>query len=821
MRNSLLVKCLCFAAFLLLFNAYSINAQQVPTDIYQNAYKISPEKQNHYKAIEAKYAAFGGGNETNVAPTGIDYDVKYYRLELRINPDSLSGATLVGKYIKGKITTYFTTKAPNFTVVNFDFGTPLICDSVYYHGAKLAIGKIVRPTDLLQLTIPNIAVSGTLDSISVYYKGVPQPEPLFGSGYVFAKHNGNANNYIYTLSEPYSAFTWWPCKSYISNDKADSVDMIVSTPTGFKAAGNGTLVSATTSGGSITTYWKERYPISSYQICTAVANYVQYPSPADTVIIGGVKMPHFNYIFPETNTAAAHTALDRDTISLRIFSGLYGDYPFKNEKYGNCTFGFGGGMEHNTFSGENAGVYSTAGSWDVLAHELAHQWWGDNVTCGSWHDIWVNESFADFSEAIILEFAPPSFAASVGTTDSAWRSAKKIATIGASAQATYVTDTSNISTIFSPSVYIYDRGGLIISMMRMTMGDTKFFQALKNYQADPLLKYGNGLTNDVKRHMENASGLDFTTFFNNWMYNTGYATYNPATVAGAVSQWNNQGKDIVLKLVQKTKNSGITHFDMPVVVRIKGSLANQDTTVVIYDSGGFLFYDINGVLAATGGNLVNFHLSFVPTTIVFDSKHQTIGTGLFSKNTLLPVSVLATNILSFNSNKEGNTAKLMWNIDNALDYVSFEVERSTNGTFFESIGTIRAIDNPNKYNFIFFDNNLLTGTGFYRIKIIQKNGGAIYSRTISILNKSDNYYTITPNPATDHILIKNENLTSITADITLYDATGRVVIQIGGQSFSNNGSVKVDVRKLGVGDYFIKIASPGTKNYTKQIVIAH
>jgi hypothetical protein len=305
------------------------------------------------------------------------------------------------------------------------------------------------------------------------------------------------------------------------------------------------------------------------------------------------------------------------------------------------------------------------------------------------------------------------------------------------------------------------------------------------------------------------------------MYNTGYATYNPATVAGAVCQWNNLGKDIVLKLVQKTKSSGITHFDMPVVVRIKGSIAGQDTTVVVYDEGGFLFYDNNGVMTATGSNLINFHLSFTPTTVLFDSKHQTIGTGVFTFNAALPVTVLATNILSFNGNKEGNAAKLMWNIDNALDYVYFEVERSATGIFFESIGTIKAVDNPNKYNFTFYDNNLLTGTGFYRIKIVQKDGGAIYTRTISILNKADNYFTISPNPATDYIVISSGGALTGTADISIYDATGREVKKLTSQSFSNNNRVRISVQDMGVGNYFVKIVRPDAKNYTKQIVITH
>jgi hypothetical protein len=816
MKALLCFKYSCIIACALFITIFNASAQVITTNPDQNAYKVSPEKLAHYKSIQAQVSGNNSGTASLVSNTGIDYDVKYYRLELRINPDTLGGGA-AGKYVKGKITTYFTTKIPNFTVVNFDFGTPLACDSVYYHGAKLAAGKIVRPTDLLQLTIPNIAASGTLDSISVYYKGVPQVEPLFGSGYINTTHGSPTKNYTYTLSEPYSAFTWWPCKSYIANDKADSVDLFISTPLNFKAAGNGTLVSETTTASGITAFWKERYPISSYQICTAVANYVQYPSPADTVTIGGVKMPHFNYIFPETNTAAARTALDRDTTSLRVYSALYGDYPFKNEKYGNYTFGFGGGMEHNTFSGENAGVYNNASDWDVLAHELAHQWFGASVTCGSWKDIWVNESFADYSEALLLDFAP-TIAASVATTDSAWRSAKKTATIGANAQSTYVSDTSTISTIFSPSVYIYDRGGLIISMMRMTLGDTKFFQAIKNYQADPLLKYGNGLTNDVKRHMENASGLNFTTFFNNWLYNTGYATYNPLTVAGAVCQWNNSGNNIVLKLVQKTKSSAISHFDMPVVVRIKGSVGGQDTTVVVYDEGGTLSYAKNGVLTSTGSNLINFRLSFTPVTILFDSKHQTIATGSFTKNASLPVTVLATNIISFTGNKEGTAAKLSWNIDNGLDYVAFDIERSSNGTFFESIGTINAIDNPNKYSFTFNDNNLLTGISYYRIKIIQKDGGVIYTRIINISNKPGDYFTITPNPATDYILITNHGSKSV-GSIKIYDATGRVVKKLDNQSFNNN-YLKISVKELSIGSYFVEIVKPDSEVYTRQIVIS-
>jgi aminopeptidase N len=776
---------------------------------------ITPEGINYNKYGRDIFGNYSKQMEAQVPGTGVEYDVKYYRLELRINPD-----TAVGNYVKGKVTTYFKTTQANFSQINFDMANALNCDSVYYHGVKVTAGNINRVTaDLIKITIPNIPAIGTLDSVSIYYKGAPPAVPgMAGTGYVTATHSsGPVRNYVYTLSEPYSSYTWWPCKSFIVNDKADSMDMFVSTPLNFKAAGNGTLVYETTSGSNILTYWKERYPISAYQVCVAVANYVQYPTVADTVTLSGIKMPVYNYIFPETNTPAAHTSLDRVSLMITTYSNLFGDYPFKNEKYGNYSFGFGGGMEHNTFSGEStSGVYTAAGNWDVLAHELAHQWWGDNATCGSWHDIWLNESFADYSEALLLEFAP-SIATSVGKTAVSWRNTKKNTnSLNASYQAktTYVTDTADILTIFTPSVYIYDRGGMIITMLRKILGDAKFFQGLKNYQSDPLVKTGNGLTADIKRNLENASGLNLTTFFSQWLYNTGYAKY-------AGSQWNNSGTNIVLKLPQTIQSSSVTHFDMPVVVRIQGSVpATMDTTVVVYDQGGILYYDNNGTLTSTGTNLINYHLSFNPVTITFDAFNETLASGAFAKNTGLPVTLLATQVITFNAVKQGNTAKLSWTVDNTLDYNSFEIERSADGISFQNIGTIKSADFPDKYNFTFTDYNILSGNGYYRINIKEKNGTSFYTKTVVINNKAINdIITISPNPASRYIVIASSALVKEVVDIKIYDAAGRQVKEILKQSLSSNNNQQISVEDLGIGNYFVEIVGSNSGKITKQISV--
>lgn len=756
------------------------------------------------KMIQREMEAYQKWATLQVPVSGSKLDIKYYRLELRINPD-----TIIGKYIQGKVTTYFTTAENFFGKVVFDFANPLICDSVYYHGTRVVAGDITRPANILEITIPVIPAIGTLDSVLVYYKGVPPAVPDFGggTGYVKTTHNGGANNYVYTLSEPYSSSTWWPCKSFVVNDKADSLDMIITTPVGFKAAGNGTLISETTIGSNVVTYWKHRYPIAAYQVCTAVANYEVYPPIPAQVNINGTNMPFYNYLFPETNTAAAHTALDNTKLMLTTFSSKFGDYPFKKEKYGHYTFGFGGGMEHNTFSGMHPGTYDQATDWDIIAHELGHQWFGANVTCGSWKDIWLNESFATFSESICAEFAPSVTAGQTGVSRRAYHKNQAI-NINNQSQSIYVSDSSSITTIFSPAVYVYERGAMVLYMLRTLLGDTKFFQAIISYQTDPLLKYGSAITADVKRHMENVSGLNLAAFFNQWIYNTGFAEYNAA-------KWNNAGTQVFLQLPQTTKLSSLPHFDMPVAVRIQGVIG--DTTIVVYDNNGTIYYNNDGVLTSSGSNIVQYNLSFVPTTVTFDAFSQVLANGSFTKYPGLVV--LATGILDFTGKKELEHARLYWSINNVYNNALFEVERSTDAKNFEKIGTLSAGDSVNRQQFSFTDPAILHGTLYYRIKVIQKDGSVIYTKLVALSNITEQgLYTISPNPAHDFILINSTGLNE-KIDIKMYDAAGRLMKKSVRQPINANSTLKMMVSELSTGTYFVEILSSVNGSSTKQIVI--
>ncbi|MCF6246165.1 MAG: T9SS type A sorting domain-containing protein, partial [Desulfobacula sp.] len=217
---------------------------------------------------------------------------------------------------------------------------------------------------------------------------------------------------------------------------------------------------------------------------------------------------------------------------MELFANLYGSYPFDDEKYGHCMAPLGGGMEHQTMTTQ--GWFNKG----LTSHELGHQWWGDNVTCASWADIWVNEGFATYSSYLMLENLYPNET----TTDMNSKHANIKSSPGGSV---WCLDSLNEGRIFSGRLS-YDKGAAIIHTFRFLVNDDQiFFNTLKQIQTDFTDSTIHGIV--VRDYLSNASGVDLTNAFNEWYFGEGFPTYS--------ARWNMVGNDFLLEINQTTSSS--------------------------------------------------------------------------------------------------------------------------------------------------------------------------------------------------------------------------------------------------------------------------
>ncbi len=471
-------------------------------------------------------------------------DAKYYKLDLTLNyvSGSLDGtARMDAVPAAGSLNSFF-----------LDLNNKLNVDSVVSGNAALTF---THQDNKLNVTLSRTYQQGERFSIIVYYHGVPASNG-FGS-IEFGSHNGSPA--IWTLSEPYGARDWWPCKDN-PDDKADSSQVNLTCADNLIPVSNGVLQKITDNGnGTHTYFWFNKYPIANYLISMAVTNYTVYKnyfrySPGDSMLV-------VHYIYPEHFDNVKHL-LDKTTGMLAIFSQRYGLYPFIDQKYGHAEFGWSGGMEHQTIT--SLGSFSES----IIAHELAHQWFGDMITCANWHEIWLNEGFATYSEAVYFEAVDPSsYGPYIESLMSYAKQAKR---------SVYAEDISSASTIFDyPSTYA--KGAIVLHMLRGVVGDSVFFNIMKTYAASPELRYNNASTTDFRRIAENVSGKDLGYFFNEWIYGRNYPRFRYSW------DFNKTGTDIYtihLKLTQNP-NTEPAFFTMPVEIKIY--TAEKDTVVRLFN----------------------------------------------------------------------------------------------------------------------------------------------------------------------------------------------------------------------------------------------
>ena len=469
-----------------------------------------------------------------------NYDVIYHNLQFTVDP--------ADQFISGVVTTNFIAKE-DMSSITFDLTNQLTVSAVTKNGNSVPFTQ--NNNDELIITFPAIQAEGTSGSVIITYSGAP---PMDSDAFVADEHNGTP--IIWTLSQPYGAKDWWPCKQDL-NDKIDSIDIRITAPSQYVGVANGVQQSQVVNGSNKTTHFHHSYPIPAYLVAIAVTNYTIYTQTAGTA---PNTFPVVNYLYPE-NAASAQAQVAVTVPIMNFFEETFETYPFHQEKYGHAQCGIGGGMEHSTVS------FMGSFGRQLIAHELGHQWFGDKVTCGSWKDIWLNEGAATYLAALVTEEldGPVSF--------QDWRFWTIDNITSQPGGSVYLTDndTLNVNRIFS-SRLSYNKGAMVFHMLRYKMGDTNYFQALRNYLADQDLAYAYAKTPDLQSHLEAQSGMDLDEFFNDWVYKQGYPTYNINVSSGS--------NLAIVTINQTQSHPSVSFFEMPVTIRFTSNSGAEYYTVL-------------------------------------------------------------------------------------------------------------------------------------------------------------------------------------------------------------------------------------------------
>lgn len=496
------------------------------------------KREEFNKLVESEMKSAASLMELAVNPNTLNYNITYHKLEFTINPSV--------KFITGKITTTYTALS-NMNTITFDIANALVVSAAKIGTTNLTF--VENTNNEVVITLPTIQTTGTSATIEVSYSGVPPANGF--DAFVQSTHNGSP--IIWTLSEPFGARDWWPCKQDL-NDKINSIDVFITAPSQYVSVSNGIEPAAPViTGANKTTHFHHNYPIPAYLIAIACTNYAVYNQTAGTA---PNQFPIINYVYPE-NLSSFTTDMDQTPLIMDFFQTLFEPYPFRNEKYGHAQFSWGGGMEHTTVS------FMANFSRGLIAHEMAHQWFGDKVTCGTWQDIWLNEGFATYLAALVIE----DFDGPAAFVDNKSGMINNITSL--TNGNVYLTEAqaTNVNRIFS-SRLSYNKGAMVLEMLRFKMGDIPFFQALRNYLADTNLAYKYAVTADLKAHLETVYGNSLTEFFNDWLYNQGYPSYN-------ITAENIGGGQVSFVVNQTQSDASVSFFEMPVPVRVFGAAGQQ------------------------------------------------------------------------------------------------------------------------------------------------------------------------------------------------------------------------------------------------------
>ena len=432
-------------------------------------------------------------------------DVLSYDLQLDLDP--------AGRRVSGEVAIGLLALEADLRRVHLDLVDELECLAILRGGQHVLF---THGGDSLLVDLGTPLSTAVPETLRVRYEGRPPAHGSFRAGLMFRRHSAGTHGdpsddvpIIANVSETWSAHSWWPCKDH-PHDKA-LVSLTASVPDTLSLVSNGTLEGVDTPEPGKRRYrWREAYPLPTYLVSLAASDYISWREdcPVHDGLGGSATIDLGFHVFPfDHEDAQVDFAVTCDAMA--FLTAMLGPYPYAGEKYDQAEIKWGGAMEHPTASSMPTYMFGGLASLDVLVvHEMAHQWFGNSLTPALWPDIWLNEGFARYCEALWLEHAegPTSYA-------------EFMHTLGPGHHPEFFVGDGLLGDPdpILPNLLVYDKGAWLLHSLRLLMGDEAFFQLLLEYANDPVLVHGHTRSEDFQAWAEAIAGRDLERFFHAWL----------------------------------------------------------------------------------------------------------------------------------------------------------------------------------------------------------------------------------------------------------------------------------------------------------------
>ena len=329
------------------------------------------------------------------------WDLKYYNLKVKVDVEN--------KSFTGQNSIYFVGTG-NQKEMQIDLQPPMTISGIYYHGRPLEFRKDGPNAHFVQL--PNDFKNGVLDSVNVLFNGSPKVAPRAPwDGGITWSEDAEGKTFAATSNQGIGASIWWPCKDHPA-DEPDSLQITVTVPDSLWDISNGQLKSMSIdAAGNRTCTWFVSNPINNYGVNINIGNYVSWDSSYNGLM---GKLPLSFYVLPE-DLEKAKVQFNDVYRMLAAFEHWFGPYPFYEDGYklvqvpylgmehqSSVTYGnkFANGYLGRDLSGTGWGL-----KWDfIIIHESGHEWFANNITDADKSDMWIHESFTNYSESLFIEY---------------------------------------------------------------------------------------------------------------------------------------------------------------------------------------------------------------------------------------------------------------------------------------------------------------------------------------------------------------------------------------------------------------------------------